>query len=146
MVYSERGISCLQFTDMLTDNCLCKLQKKLSSATFIENNNNIQIIVNKVFSLKNEHRFELWMKGTPFQIKVWQTLLQIPLGKLISYEQLAQQAGYPQAVRAVASAVARNPVAYLIPCHRIVRKNGDIGAYRCGKETKNTIIEWEHGI
>ena len=144
MVYSERGISCLQFTDMLTETCLSKLQKKLSSAIFIENNNNIQLIVNKVFSLKNKHCFELWIEGTSFQIKVWQTLLQVPYGQLISYERLAQQAGYPQAVRAVASAVARNPVAYLVPCHRIVRKNGDIGNYRWGKETKKAIIKWEN--
>jgi AraC family transcriptional regulator of adaptative response/methylated-DNA-[protein]-cysteine methyltransferase len=131
---------------MQTDTCLSKLQKKLSSAIFIENNNNIQLIVNKVFSLKNKHCFELWIEGTSFQIKVWQTLLQVPYGQLISYESLAQQAGYPQAVRAVASAVARNPVAYLVPCHRIVRKNGDIGNYRWGKETKEAIIKWENKI
>lgn len=143
IVYSDRGISCLQFTDMLAHTCLHSLQNKLTSATFIENNNTIQLLANKVFSIKNEHNFELFIHGTPFQIQVWHTLLQIPLGKLISYESLAQQAGYPKAVRAVASAVANNPVAYLIPCHRIIRKNGDIGNYRWGKETKKAILKWE---
>jgi AraC family transcriptional regulator, regulatory protein of adaptative response / methylated-DNA-[protein]-cysteine methyltransferase len=88
----------------------------------------------------------LVMKGTPFQLKVWQTLLAVPLGRLISYEALAGQAGYPTAVRAAASAVADNPIAWLVPCHRVVYKSGKIGNYRWGAAIKTLLIQQEAAL
>ncbi len=81
--------------------------------------------------------------GTPFQKKVWGALLSIPFGETITYSQLAERIGQPKAVRAAASAVAKNNIAYLIPCHRVVRSNGSAGEYKWGTKRKADIIAWE---
>lgn len=85
------------------------------------------------------------LKGTGLQIQVWQALLKIPEGRLISYEDLARASGAPRAVRAVANAVARNPIHYLIPCHRVIRKTGAFGGYHGGLQRKKALIAWEGG-
>jgi len=76
--------------------------------------------------------FRLWVRGTNFQIKVWEALLRVPAGALVSYGELARRAGAPGAARAVGSAVGANPVAVLIPCHRVIRESGALGQYRWG--------------
>jgi len=85
----------------------------------------------------------LHVKGTPFQISVWRELLQIPTAEVRSYSVLAKQIGKPKASRAVGSAVAKNPVAYLIPCHRVIQSTGHFGNYRWGKARKAAMIGWE---
>jgi len=85
----------------------------------------------------------LYVQGTNFQIKVWEALLRIPAGAVTSYEAIAAQIGAPTASRAVGSAVARNRVAFLIPCHRVIRKSGVIGPYRWGAARKKAILGWE---
>ena len=85
----------------------------------------------------------LALKGTNFQIKVWEALLKIPSGSAVSYETVARYLSAPQAVRAVASAVATNPIAFVIPCHRVIRKLGDIGEYAWGRERKQALLGWE---
>ena len=87
--------------------------------------------------------FQLFVKGTNFQVNVWRALLRIPEGSLISYKQLAQMTGNPSAVRATASAVGANPVSYLIPCHRILRTSGELGGYHWGIERKRALIAWD---
>jgi AraC family transcriptional regulator of adaptative response/methylated-DNA-[protein]-cysteine methyltransferase len=82
-------------------------------------------------------------QGTPFQKRVWQELRRIPRGERISYSELARRIGRPTAVRAVARACAANPVAILIPCHRVVRQNGEMGGYRWGVERKRLLLEKE---
>jgi AraC family transcriptional regulator of adaptative response/methylated-DNA-[protein]-cysteine methyltransferase len=86
---------------------------------------------------------KLHLKGTPFQIKVWETLLKVPMGDLTTYSELARQVNNPGAVRAVGTAVGQNPVAFLIPCHRVIRSDGQIGEYHWGSTRKNAIIGWE---
>lgn len=81
--------------------------------------------------------------GTAFQISVWRALVAIPPHSTISYQDLAERIGRPQSWRAVANAVGRNNIAYLIPCHRVVRKNGDLGGYRWGTERKATLLKIE---
>ncbi|MDB3954099.1 methylated-DNA--[protein]-cysteine S-methyltransferase [Alphaproteobacteria bacterium] len=83
------------------------------------------------------------LRGTPFQLKVWESLLHIPSSKLVSYEGLAMAIGKPGGARAVASAVARNPVSWLIPCHRVIRQTGVISGYRWGPSRKRAILAWE---
>ncbi|MDX1440609.1 MAG: methylated-DNA--[protein]-cysteine S-methyltransferase [Rubricoccaceae bacterium] len=83
------------------------------------------------------------LKGTNFQIKVWEALLRIPPGHALSYDDVAGLLGRPKATRAVASAVARNPVGYLIPCHRVIRKSGAISGYRWGVSRKAALLGWE---
>lgn len=85
----------------------------------------------------------LWIGGTNFQIQVWRALLQVPFGGLLSYRRLAGLVGKPQAARAVGSAVARNPIAFLIPCHRILRESGDVGQYYWGASRKHAMCGWE---
>lgn len=95
---------------------------------------------------------DLQLQGTPLQLRVWQELFNLLPDKLITYSELAARCGYPKAVRAVATAVGKNPVSLIIPCHRVVRKGclgnargerWDMGNYRWGKELKIKILEWE---
>jgi AraC family transcriptional regulator of adaptative response/methylated-DNA-[protein]-cysteine methyltransferase len=87
--------------------------------------------------------FLLLLRGTAFQFRVWQALLAVPRGAMISYQGLAASMGHPTACRAVASAVAANPVGYLIPCHRVIRKSGEIHHYRWGSSRKKAMLGWE---
>lgn len=80
------------------------------------------------------------VRGTDMQVSAWNALMGVPSGETVSYTELAARAGYPRAVRAVASAVARNPVPVLIPCHRIVRKSGDVGNFRYGTTMKKAML------
>lgn len=83
---------------------------------------------------------DLQLTGTPFQKKVWERLRQIPEGQTLSYAQLAAEIGQPRATRAAASAVARNPISYVIPCHRVIRSDGSIHRYRWGHELKVRLL------
>jgi AraC family transcriptional regulator of adaptative response/methylated-DNA-[protein]-cysteine methyltransferase len=85
----------------------------------------------------------LFLKGTNFQIQVWQALLRIGPGTAVTYSDVAQLAGRPKAVRAVGTAVGRNPIAYLIPCHRVIRQTGSFGQYQWGLTRKKAILGWE---
>jgi AraC family transcriptional regulator of adaptative response/methylated-DNA-[protein]-cysteine methyltransferase len=84
-----------------------------------------------------------FVRGTPFQVRVWRALLQVQPGTLVSYGQLAAMLGSPGAARAVGTAVARNPLAYLVPCHRVIRETGAFGDYRWGRIRKRAIVAWE---
>ena len=84
-----------------------------------------------------------YVEGTAFQLRVWRALIQVPPGRLVSYGALASAAGFPEAARAVGTAVGRNPLAYLIPCHRVIRETGVIGDYRWGTERKQALVAWE---
>jgi AraC family transcriptional regulator of adaptative response/methylated-DNA-[protein]-cysteine methyltransferase len=85
----------------------------------------------------------VYVRGTPFQVRVWRALLEIPPGSLTSYERLADAIGQPGASRAVGAAVGQNPLAYLIPCHRVIRETGVLGGYHWGLERKRAMIAWE---
>jgi len=84
-----------------------------------------------------------FVNGTPFQVRVWRALLRVPPGKLTTYRRVAAMAGRPDAARAVGTAVGRNPLAYLIPCHRVIRETGVIGDYRWGGIRKRAMVAWE---
>ena len=86
---------------------------------------------------------KLHLKGTDFQLKVWEALLKIPMGQLSTYGQIAQHLGNPNASRAVGTAIGSNPIAYLIPCHRVIQSTGTIGGYKWGSPRKTAIIGWE---
>ncbi|MEI4197560.1 bifunctional helix-turn-helix domain-containing protein/methylated-DNA--[protein]-cysteine S-methyltransferase [Roseovarius sp. E0-M6] len=85
----------------------------------------------------------LYLIGAPFQIKVWEALLSIPSGQVTTYSEIAQAIGRPRAVRAVGTAVGRNPISLLIPCHRALRKSGGLGGYHWGLPVKRSILAWE---
>ncbi|WP_338441149.1 methylated-DNA--[protein]-cysteine S-methyltransferase [Synechococcus elongatus IITB4] len=90
--------------------------------------------------------FRLHVHGTPFQQQVWRSLLQIPRGVTTTYQALAIAIGHPNAARAVGNAVGKNPIAYLIPCHRVVRQSGELGGYRWGQDRKQQLLNWETQI
>jgi AraC family transcriptional regulator of adaptative response/methylated-DNA-[protein]-cysteine methyltransferase len=85
----------------------------------------------------------LYLIGAPFQIKVWEALLQIPTGQVTTYSELADAVGHPNAMRAVGTAVGRNPISFLIPCHRALRKSGGLGGYHWGLPVKRAMLAWE---
>ncbi|MHB1305971.1 MAG: methylated-DNA--[protein]-cysteine S-methyltransferase [Limisphaerales bacterium] len=84
-----------------------------------------------------------FVRGTPFQLRVWRALVQVPAGVMVTYGQLAATVGQPTAARAVGTAVGSNPIAYLIPCHRVIRQTGVIGEYRWGADRKRIMLGWE---
>ncbi len=86
---------------------------------------------------------KLLVQGTPFQLQIWRTLLRVPLGASISYGELASTAGFPNAARATGSAVGRNSISFLIPCHRVIRSDGAPGQYRWGAQRKRAMLAWE---
>lgn len=89
---------------------------------------------------------KLHLKGTDFQLKVWETLLKIPMGKLSTYGQIASELGNPNASRAVGTAIGSNPIAFLIPCHRVIQGNGSFSGYMWGTTRKTAIIGWEQAF
>jgi AraC family transcriptional regulator of adaptative response/methylated-DNA-[protein]-cysteine methyltransferase len=99
----------------------------------------------KVFDTHNEsnEKFHLYVQGSNFQVKVWESLVRIPTGMAFSYQQVANSIALPSGSRAVANAIAKNPIGYLIPCHRVIRNTGVIGGYRWGSERKQAILAWE---
>ena len=90
-----------------------------------------------------EQPVQVLLRGTPFQLKVWEALINLPSGTFYSFDSLAQLSGQPSATRAAASAIARNRIAWLIPCHRVIRKIGESGEYRWGKTRKQLMLGWE---
>ena len=90
-----------------------------------------------------EYQVPLAPKGTAFQQQVWKALLAIPFGQTASYQDIANAVDRPTAVRAVANAIAANPIAWFIPCHRVIRHNGQLGGYAWGKALKQRLLDWE---
>ncbi len=92
---------------------------------------------------KRRNQAQAILVGAPFHIKVWEALLAIPEGRVTTYTDIARAIGHPAAVRAVGSAVGRNPLSWLIPCHRVLRKNGELGGYHWGLPVKRAMLAWE---
>ena len=144
---TKRGICSLAFIAAgRRKRAVSDLRKGWGHAEVREDTAATKPYAKRIFRAKRAHNaITLHLKGTNFQIKVWQALLNIPRGSLISYEAVARKIGRPEAVRAVAKAVAGNPVAFLVPCHRVIRKTGVIGDYRWGSARKKAILAWEAG-
>ena len=102
---------------------------------------------NALFIFQNDwgklSQIKLHLKGTAFQLKVWESLLKIPMGRLSSYGAIAERIGFPGASRAVGTAIGSNPIAFLIPCHRVIQSSGTLGGYMWGNTRKTAIIGWE---
>ena len=105
-----------------------------------------KITIDKIFYSKNKSEMQnlkLLLKGTHFQFEVWKTLLEIPEGTTLSYQEIAIKMRRPKSARAVAGQIAKNSIAYLIPCHRIIRKSGTLGGYRYGLKLKESLLKHE---
>lgn len=123
------------------------LIEQFPNAKFIEQSDDLQQNALNIFSAKplDLPQIKLHLKGTDFQLKVWECLLKIPMGKLSNYGEIAKYIETPKASRAVGTAIGNNPVAFLIPCHRVIQSTGVLGEYHWGKTRKMAMIGWEAG-
>lgn len=141
---TERGICHLGFVDGSEGRAVDNLVEHWKNSTMSEDYASTALLVNRIFLHgEGDSPLKLHLRGTNFQIKVWEALLGIPSGALTTYEHIAAQVGSPRAVRAVGSAVGDNPIAYLIPCHRVIRKSGEFGNYLYGSARKKAILARE---
>jgi AraC family transcriptional regulator of adaptative response/methylated-DNA-[protein]-cysteine methyltransferase len=143
---TEHGICHLGFVQTSEGDAIDTLVSEWKEATMIEDYRSTAAFVGPIFDLRYDTRIKplnLHLRGTNFQLKVWEALLQIPAGTVTTYEGLAQRIGQPSASRAVGSAVGHNPIAVLIPCHRVIRKVGDFGNYRYGASRKKALLARE---
>lgn len=145
LAVTERGICGLLFLAGRRE-ALEDLKARWPGAALAENPELTAPRLGQIFprsSSKGARPLSLYLRGTNFQIKVWEALLRIPAGSVVSYEDLAVHLGQPRAARAVGNAVGENPVAFLIPCHRVIRKMGVVGDYRWGAARKKAMLAWE---
>ncbi|WP_345992371.1 bifunctional helix-turn-helix domain-containing protein/methylated-DNA--[protein]-cysteine S-methyltransferase [Chryseobacterium sp. Chry.R1] len=141
---TEKGICHLAFENN-QEMALGNLKAQFPNASFYEKQDQFQKDALSIFGKdwNKLNTVKLHLKGTDFQLKVWESLLTIPMGKLSTYGNLAGKIGNPKASRAVGTAIGSNPVAFLIPCHRVIQSSGNMGGYRWGKDRKQLIIGWE---
>lgn len=141
---TPKGICHMAFADD-RDAALLSLKEQFPHAQFTQVVDLIQQNTLYIFTQdwSRLSEIKLHLRGTDFQLKVWEALLKIPMGNLTTYSRLAEEISHPKASRAVGSAVAQNPVAFLIPCHRVIKATGDYGEYHWGSTRKNAIIGWE---
>jgi len=146
---TSRGICALRFLSLENQTrTLQEIQQEWPQATFTEDPARTATIIEHLFAGTRRGKpqpFHLLLKGTNFQVQVWQALLSIPPGALVTYQDVASRVGRPTATRAVANAIAKNPVGYLIPCHRVITKAGKTHRYRWGRTRKKAILGWEAG-
>lgn len=143
---TERGICFLAFvTDEGRRVALQAMKAEWKRAEWIEDPTRTKQHIQAIFSSGGRSALQLHIRGTNFQIKVWEALLRIPPGQVTSYGKLAEAIGVPSAPRAVGHALAHNPIAFLIPCHRVLRKIGDFGHYRYGQARKKAMLLREIG-
>ncbi|WP_166417252.1 methylated-DNA--[protein]-cysteine S-methyltransferase [Cochlodiniinecator piscidefendens] len=138
---TERGLCGLAFSSECgRDHAMRDMQSRWPKAHY---NEAPQILQPWIDGALAGTETRLFMIGAPLQIKVWEALLQIPSGHVTTYSEIAQAVGNPKAVRAVGTAVGRNPVSWLIPCHRALRKSGALGGYHWGIPVKRAMLAWE---
>jgi len=139
---TQKGICNLEFVEDESQS-LVELGKQWYNARIRENAIKHVDLIENIFWKKSDEKVALNLKGTEFQLKVWEALLRIPEGSVTNYQEIANQIGNPKASRAVGSAIGSNPVGFIIPCHRVIKKAGGIGEYHWGVERKRSIIAWE---
>lgn len=141
-----KGICYIGFSDD-RKSAVLQLSKRFPLAVLNNKETELHYKALKYFSFYNgEYDVHLHIYGTPFQIEVWKALLGIPFGHLVSYGEIALKINRPKACRAVGAAIGNNPVSCLIPCHRVILSDGNIGNYFWGIGLKKSIIEWENHI
>ncbi|WP_417319743.1 methylated-DNA--[protein]-cysteine S-methyltransferase [Emcibacter sp.] len=141
---TPKGICHMSFAEQ-EDKALPELKRRFPKAAYHQITDKFQQDVLFIFQ-KDWSRLDdikLHLSGTPFQLKVWESLLKVPLGSLVTYGDIANDIGSPAAARAVGTAIGNNPVAFLIPCHRVIRNSGELGGYHWGETRKSAIIGWE---
>lgn len=123
---------------------LSELQRLFPKAVFLRNDNEIQQKVQQYFY--GDEKPQLLLTGTDFQVKVWEYLVNLPVGRTTNYKEVAKAIKNPKAVRAVANAIAQNKIAYLVPCHRVISKNGALNKFKWGSDRKLEMLRAEKAV
>ena len=152
LLATERGVAGLAFVNedsgQTRAEALADMTSRWPKAQFTEAPEQTQRHVAEIFGPGGgtaEQPVRLVLIGTDFEVRVWETLLKIPMGKAVSYRDIARHLGQPTASRAVGSAVGRNPISFVVPCHRVLRGDGSLGGYHWGLTRKRALIGWEAG-
>jgi AraC family transcriptional regulator of adaptative response/methylated-DNA-[protein]-cysteine methyltransferase len=141
---TDKGVCGMAFGDDGEDAAMLKdMQSRWPKATFTQNSERAEVIATQTFAGNSKSPLGLHLLGTPFQIKVWQALLAIPSGKMVTYKSIAARLGDAKASRAVGTAVGRNPVSWLIPCHRVLGSDGALHGYHWGLVRKRSMLAME---
>ncbi len=147
IAFTSQGICTLKFVrDYSREEMEALLTAAWPNAAIVQNDAKAREFAGRIFASAIPDKpapLHLYIRGTNFQIKVWEALTRIPMGHTVTYQDIAEYIGNPKAVRAVGTAVGKNPVPYIIPCHRVIRKMGVFGNYGEGKSRKKAILGWE---
>jgi AraC family transcriptional regulator of adaptative response/methylated-DNA-[protein]-cysteine methyltransferase len=156
VIVTGRGVAGLAFVDedkaqtgaQTREDVLAEMQARWPKARLVAAPNRTGPFARRIFdpaAWNKERPVRLIMIGTDFEVRVWEALLRIPLGRAVSYHDIARHLGQPTASRAVGSAVGRNPISFVVPCHRVLRGDGSLGGYHWGLTRKRALIGWETG-
>jgi AraC family transcriptional regulator, regulatory protein of adaptative response / methylated-DNA-[protein]-cysteine methyltransferase len=151
LIVTDRGIAGLAFVDedkgQTREDALADMMQRWPKAHYVEAAKKIAPHARQIFASEwsGYQPVRLVMIGTDFDVRVWETLLKIPMGRAVSYTDIARHIGAPSASRAVGSAVGRNPLSFVVPCHRVLRGDGSLGGYHWGLTRKRALIGWETG-
>lgn len=141
IAFTDKGICYLGFIDNNKDLIFERFQELWENGTLVFDDKKANDYLENIF-IKNK-KYNLLVKGTNLQVNVWKALLNLPNGVVSTYQDIANFVEKPKAVRAVASAIGKNPIGYLIPCHRVIAKSGAMSGYRWGLERKRILIAYE---
>jgi len=146
---TERGLAGLAFADPGEEPAaLADMKARWPRAAYIENSARTAAIARRIFDSSQWHEdkpLRVVLIGTDWEVRVWETLLQIPMGRLVTYSDIAGKVRSPAAARAVGAAVGKNPVSFVVPCHRVVGKSGNLTGYHWGITRKRAMLGWEAG-
>ena len=152
LLATERGVAGLAFVNEDTGEgraeTLADMIRRWPAARFVEAPERTAAHIARIFDAaawSPEQPVRLVLIGTDFEVRVWETLLKVPIGRAVSYADIARHLGCPGASRAVGSAVGRNPISFVVPCHRVLRGDGSLGGYHWGLTRKRALIGWETG-
>jgi len=151
LIATDRGVAGLAFVDedkgQRREDALADMMQRWPRARYVEASAKIAPHAKQIFASEwsSDQPVRLVMIGTDFDVRVWETLLKIPMGRAVSYTDIARHIGAPSASRAVGSAVGRNPLSFVVPCHRVLRGDGSLGGYHWGLTRKRALIGWETG-
>ncbi|MDX2428940.1 MAG: methylated-DNA--[protein]-cysteine S-methyltransferase [Xanthomonadales bacterium] len=147
LAWTGRGVCFLGFChEEGKQHTLEQFKGQWPDASLSENSLEANNQLSEIFNEKERKQLKVWLRGSPFQLRVWEALLSLPAGTHCTYGQLAAFSGHAGASRATGSAIGRNPVSWLIPCHRVINSLGALGGYRWGTNTKQAIIGYEAAI
>jgi AraC family transcriptional regulator of adaptative response/methylated-DNA-[protein]-cysteine methyltransferase len=150
ILITSEGLAGLAFADHGKEkSALADMTSRWPEATYVENHQATASYAKRIFeseSWKPDQPLRIVFIGSDFEIRVWETILRIPFGKASTYSDIASHIGKPTAARAVGSAVGKNPISFVVPCHRVLEKSGGLGGYHWGLTRKRAILGWEAGV